>query len=244
MARDKHTKQADLLIEALDRTMDALGFDGDHQVRVIERADGREIVLVQANAFSVSRLYVTGRPDGKKIGEFDSWFEKIQARLEQHRKEHGTDFGMRIERDEWTALYAEARDRYVRYLFFSGIQRWEDVERDTFQNITVCDWARRYAEEDTAWDVYQYKGYILMMNAIARAELALEEDDLDAAERHIQQGLDSIGAYCRECVKDGHEDAEQVTREHYLANMIKYRDELVMDGRLPNAGRDDPRNVV
>ena len=240
----KTENTTDDAVDALDETLAELGYDDDQQVRVLQRSDGREVVLIQANPFSLSRLYATGRPDGELIQGWDSHFAMIDARLKEYRDQHGTDMGFKIEEDEWDAIFEEARDRYVRYLFFSGIQRWEDVERDTAANMTVCDWAKRYADEETAWRVYQFKGYIIMMNAIARAELAFGNENIEDAQNQIAQGIEQIGAYCKECLLLGHPDAEQITRDHYLANILKYREEAVIDGRLPDVQREDPSNVV
>jgi hypothetical protein len=234
----------DLAIEALDGALAVLEYDEDNQIRVLTRDDGREVVVVQANSFNVSRLYVTGRPDGRRVEGHDSYFDLVRAKVRAHKEEHGADVGFVMDEEAWGLLFVESYDRYLRYLFFSGLDRWADVKRDTDENLMVCAWAMRYADEETAWRVYQYKGYILMMNAIARAELALEDDDEPLADREIARGIDKIGAYCRECVLSDHIDAEQLTREHYLANMLKYRDELVTTGRLEEASREDPRNVV
>ena len=234
----------DLAIEALDGALAVLEYDEDNQIRVLQRDDGREVVVVQANSFNVSRLYVTGRPDGRRVEGYDSYFDLVRDKLRAHKEERGADVGFEMDEEDWALLFAESYDRYLRYLFFSGLDRWEDVKRDTDENLIVCAWAIRYAEDEMAWKVYQHKGYILMMNSIARAELALEDEDEPLADREIARGIDKIGAFCRECMLTEHEDAEQLTREHYLANMLKYRDELVTDGRLEQASREDPRNVV
>jgi len=234
----------DLTIEALDQVFDALGFDENAQIRVVRRADGREVLLLQVNRFSLVRLYVTGRPDGKRINGFDSYYDYVLARIEAFKKENGSDIGFRMETNEWLALFSESADRYIRYLLFSGIQRWQDVERDTRTNMHVADLARRHADDEIAWGIYQYKGYMLMMNTIARAELALADDDPQTAAAILAEGLEKIGAYCRECLLNGHPEAEAVTREHYLANLLKYRDELIHDGRLPNADQKDRSNIV
>ncbi|MEO2006248.1 MAG: DNA helicase UvrBC [Candidatus Poribacteria bacterium] len=234
----------DLAIEALDGALAVLDYDEDTQIRVLTRDDGREVVVVQANAFNVSRLYVTGRPDGRRVDGYDSYFELVLDKVRAHKQEHGADVAFEMDTEAWDLLFTEAYDRYLRYLFFSGLDRWEDVKRDTDENLIVCAWAMRYADEETAWRVYQHKGYILMMNSISRAELALEEGDESLADRAIARGIDKIGVYCRECVLADHTDAEALTRDHYLANMLKYRADLVTDGRLEDASREDPRNVV
>ena len=243
MAKNSRSRP-DLAIEALDGALGVLEYDEDNQVRVLTRDDGREVVVVQANSFNVSRLYVTGRPDGRRVEGYDSYFDLVLDKVRTHKAEHGADVGFVMDDEAWSLLFVESYDRYLRYLFFSGLDRWADVRRDTDENLMVCAWAKRYADEDTAWRVYQYKGYILMMNAIARAELALEDDDEPLADREIARGIDKIGAFCRECVLADRAESEQLTREHYLANMLKYRDELVSTGRLEEASREDPRNVV
>lgn len=235
----------DALMEALDQLFEALGFDEEVQVRIFRRADGREVLLLQMNRFSVVRLYVTGRPDGRRVEGYDSYYDWVRARLEGYKKEHhGSDGGFHLERNEWEALFAESADRYIRYLLFSGIQRWSDVERDTRTNIHVADWARRYADDEIAWNIYQYKGYMLMMNTIARTELALVEKDLVRAESVLSEGFEKIGAYCRECLLSGHPEVEAVTRERYMANLLRYREELIHDGRLPERDREDPKTIV
>jgi hypothetical protein len=242
--RQKRGDHADLLIEALDRTLEALGYDEDRQMRVVTRADGREVLLIQANRFSVSRIYVRGRPDGKRIEGHDCYFDLVRARWNERRDACGSDAAFELSPEEWRTLFAEAADRYVRYLLFAGIQRWNEVEGDTRMNLDLCDFARRYAPEEIAWSIYQYKGYILMMNSIAQAELAFRREAPDEAQQHVARGIERIGAYCRECLLTGHPEAEAVTREHYLANILKYREELVLDGRLPDAAREDPTNIV
>lgn len=238
------TNSDNATMEALDQVLDAIGFDEQSQIRTVRREDGREALLLQMNRFSLVRLYVTGRPDGKRIEGFDSYYDWVLARIEAFKNENGSDIGFRMEAGEWQKLFAESADRYTRYVLFSGIQRWHDVERDTRTNTHVADLARRFADDDVAWAIYQYKGYILMMNTIARAELALADGNSSDASATFAEGLEAIGAYCRECLLSGHPEAEAVTREHYIANLLKYRDDLVHDGRLPDAARQDPRNVV
>lgn len=240
--RKSESVSSDLLLDALDRLLDAIGFDEDEQIRLLRREDGREVLLIQANPFSLSRMYITGRPDGKRIEGHDSFFDLVQAKLHAYREEHGTAEGFQLKPEEWGRLFGESRDRYIRYLFFSGIHRWQDVERDTRTNLAVCDLAHRHAPDELAWSVYQFKGYILMMNYIAKAELESEAGDTEKAMEQIAHGIEKIGAYCRECLLSDHPEAEAITREHYLANILKYREELLIEGR--GNDREDPRNIV
>ena len=123
-------------------------------------------------------------------------------------------------------LFEESFHRYTRYLLFAGIKRWQDVQRDTAANIDVTNLARECAPSEIAWRSYQYKGYMLMMHSIANAELSLQADDNAAALRHIDAGIRQIGEFCGECLREEHGEAENITRERYLSNLIEFRSDL------------------
>ena len=123
-------------------------------------------------------------------------------------------------------MFEESFHRYTRYLLFAGIKRWEDVKRDTDMNLSVTNLAREYAPSEIAWQSYQYKGYMIMMNSIAKAELSLQEDDPDTALQQIDIGIQQIGEFCGECLREEHGEAENITRERYLSNLIEFRSDL------------------
>ena len=180
------TRQDDItkntrIIEAIDDILDNLAYDIESPIKTLKIADGREVVLIQAIAFTLSRIYATGRPDGKRPHGRDSYLEYFNEQLKDYKNAHGTDEGFSLTAEDWRALYSESHDRYVRYLLFSGIRRWKDVKRDTEMNIAVADFAKKYAPDEIAWDTYQYKGYILMMNTISQAELSMLRGDLNEA---------------------------------------------------------------
>ena len=47
-----------------------------------------------------------------------------------------------------------------------------------------------------------------MMNSIANAELSLQEDDAVTALQHIDTGIQQIGEFCGECLREEHGEAE------------------------------------
>jgi pyrimidine operon attenuation protein/uracil phosphoribosyltransferase len=65
-----------------------------------------------------------------------------------------------------------------------------------------------------------------MMNSIARAELALKEGTCFEALQIVDYGIQQIGKFCAECLREEQGQAENITREHYLANLIEYRSDL------------------
>ena len=213
-------------VQALDRLLQVLNLDEDHPIRILTIEDGREVVVVQPNAFTVSRIYATGRPDGARPHGMDSYYDYFTGKLEQYEEESGTRDGFELTEEEWQTLFEESFHRYTRYLLFAGIKRWEDVQRDTDMNLSVTNLAREYAPSEIAWQSYQYKGYMIMMNSIAKAELNLQENDPDTALQQIDIGIQQIGEFCGECLREEHGEAENITRERYLSNLIEFRSDL------------------
>lgn len=214
------------LVKRIDEIMDVLAFDFEKPIKAFEIADGREVVLIQSNSFTISRIYTKGRPDGKRPHGRESYFAYFKEQLEDYKEAYGTDEGFSLTPEDWHVIFNESSDRYVRYLLFTGIKRWADVRHDTETNIAVCDFAKEYAPDDVAWSIYQYKGYIIMMNTIAKAELSLKQNDLQRGLESIDSGINQIGQFCAECLREGHAESENITREHYLGNLIEFRNDI------------------
>ena len=214
------------LVRALDEILDSLSFDVAHPIKVLKLAEGKEVVVVQSNEFTISRIYTSGRPDGKRPHGRESYYEYFCEQLEDYKQQHSSDEGFGLTPEDWRVLFRESYDRYTRYLLFAGIKRWADVKRDTDTNLAVTNMGKKYAPSDIAWESYQYKGYILMMNSMANAELRLMEDDREGALDQVNLGIQRIGKFCGECLRENYGDAENVTRERYLSNLIEFRSDL------------------
>ena len=214
------------LVRALDEILDSLSFDIARPIKVLKLAEDKEVVVVQSNAFTISRIYTSGRPDGKKPHGRESYYEYFCEQLEDYKQQHGSDEGFGLTPEDWRVLFRESYDRYTRYLLFAGIKRWADVKRDTNTNLAVTNMAKKFAPSEVAWESYQYKGYMLMMNSMANAELCLMEDDRPGALDQVNLGIQRIGKFCGECLRENYGDAENVTRERYLSNLIEFRSDL------------------
>ena len=227
-------------VQTFDRILETLNLDTERPVSVLQIEDGREVVVVQPNAFTISRIYATGRPDGMRPHGVDSYYDYFFAKLREYEEEQGTREGFQLESEEWETLFEESFHRYTRYLLFAGIKRWKDVQRDTAANIAVTNLAREYAPSEVAWRSYQYKGYMLMMHSIANAELSLQEDDTATALQHIDTGIQQIGEFCGECLREEQGEAENITRERYLSNLIEFRSDLeALDTETTEAEGDE-----
>lgn len=231
-------------VQTFDRILESLNLDVERPVSVLQIEDGREVVVVQPNAFTISRIYATGRPDGMRPHGVDSYYDYFFVRLREYEEQHGTREGFQLESEEWETLFEESFHRYTRYLLFAGIKRWEDVQRDTATNLAVTNLARECAPSDLAWRSYQYKGYMLMMHSIAKAELSLQQDDTATALQHIDAGIQQIGEFCGECLREEHGEAENITRERYLSNLIEFRSDLETLDADPTEAESDEEDIL
>ena len=231
-------------VQTFDRILESLNLDVDRPVSVLQIEDGREVVVVQPNAFTISRIYATGRPDGMRPHGVDSYYDYFFAKVQEYEEQHGTRTGFQLEAEDWETLFEESFHRYTRYLLFAGIKRWEDVQHDTATNLAVTNLARECATSEIAWRSYQYKGYMLMMHSIANAELSLQEDDNAAALRHIDAGIQQIGEFCGECLREEHGEAENITRERYLSNLIEFRSDLETLDTEPAESESDEEDIL
>ena len=227
-------------VQTFDRILEMLNLDAERPVSVLQIEDGREVIVVQPNTFTISRIYATGRPDGMRPHGVDSYYDYFFTKLQVHEEQHGTREGFQLEAEEWEILFEESFHRYTRYLLFAGIKRWQDVQRDTATNIAVTNLARECAPSEIAWQSYQYKGYMIMMNSVANAELSLQENDAEAALQHIDAGIQRIGEFCGECLREEHGETENITRERYLSNLIEFRSDLEkLDTEMTNTENGD-----
>ena len=84
-----------------------------------------------------------------------------------------------------------------------------------------------------------------MMHSIANAELSLQDDDTAIALQHIDTGIRQIGEFCGECLREEHGEAENITRERYLSNLIEFRSDLeALDDTEDTEAESDEEDIL
>ena len=180
-------------------------------VRRIVGADGREKIQMRLD-LGVLQMETSGRPDGKRPHGFESLLEYQLAQKDRLDAESAAQWS------EWTLdaeacadLKQEAMQYYYRYLSLFHLGDYRDVIRDTGRNISVFDLIRDYAEDESdRMSLEQFRPYVLMMNARAKACLALEDKRYDRAMEIIDDGIESIREFFRDVER---EDLAESCRE-------------------------------
>ncbi len=172
-------------------------------VRKILGDDGLEKIQMRLD-LGLLQMESTGRPDGQRPYGFESLLDYHENRLESHRKEHGSDRGFTLSPEECVDLRNEALQYYYRYLSLLHLEDYSAVERDTARNLRVFDLVHKYADnEEDRMSLERYRPYVLMMNARARANLALRRGKPVESLHIVEETLEKIRDFLR---KHGREE--------------------------------------
>lgn len=164
----------------------------DGTIRIVPGLDGRAKLQVRLD-LGVLQLEMEGRPDGKRPHGFGSLLDYHVQRLEDYRRSYGSVDGFRVSANECEAIRDEATQYYQRYISLHQIGRFAEVARDTARNLRAVDFLSRYAaSREDSWPLEQYRPYITMMNALARAAAHLDECDHAAAERVLATAMAAV----------------------------------------------------
>ncbi len=177
---------------------------GQLQVRKITGSDGREKLQLRLD-MGVLQMEMAGRPDGRMPHGVESELEFQSDRAEQA----GVDF--ELSEDDVGELQAEGVQYYHRYLALFQLGDWQSVIRDTKRNLDMFTFVAKYAPDDeAAWSVQQFRPYVMMMNTRAKANLALEKEDVDAAIALVEKGISAIEKFVKDNNRDGDGESSEI----------------------------------
>ncbi|HID10002.1 MAG TPA: hypothetical protein EYP17_01695 [Candidatus Latescibacteria bacterium] len=200
-------------------------------VRRIKGLDGKPKIQLRLD-MGLLQMEVEGRPDGQQPYGHESLLEYHLSLLEEHRRKSGTDKDFVLSHEDCVALMREAVQYYYRYLSLFHLQEFEGVVRDTERNLRVFDLVKQYAEEERdKWAFEQYRPYVLMMRARAKGALKLAEEDFDGALEEVEEAIEQIRTFFREC---GREDMIEESQE--LKVLEEWREEL--KAKRPKGARE------
>ena len=201
------------------------GWDYDPEgvsVRVVAGNDGREKLQIRLD-LGLLQLELSGRPDGRKVFGFDSYFEFYQEQLRLHEKEaESTGESYALNRLQCEELLREGLQFYRRYVAFWKLGRFELCARDTARNLKLFHFVKQYAEkEEYAQQFDQWRPYVLMMHAKAVATPLVEAGDLQGAISAVEHGIREIESFLEEY---GQTEREETCEE--LQELISLRAQL------------------
>jgi hypothetical protein len=171
---------------------------GKLNVRLIKAEDGEERIQVRLD-LGLLQMFVDGRPDGVRPNGYESLLEYFEDRVDEVEGDPEGDGRFVLSEEECEALRGEAVQYYHRYMALLVLEDYERVIRDTTRNLRVLDLCRKYAQtEGDRAALEQFRPYIMMMRARARASQALKDNEQKDALNAIDDGLEALKSYFTE----------------------------------------------
>ena len=194
--------------------------NGKRQARIIGN-DG-SIKIQMRLSLGLLQMEATGRPDGLRPHGKESLLDYYEGLLADHILRHGTDEGFSIGAQACHELREEGIQYYHRYLSNFLLEEYAAVVRDTERNLRLLDFVRKYARHEADRNSLEgYRPYILMMNARAKAGLALKAGDFDTALAEIAEGIRRIEIFFSEI-----DQPELVERSMEVASLRQLEEEI------------------
>ncbi len=219
----------------ISRVLEQWHYEPDRiTVRKITGEDGRKKVQMRLD-LGLLQMEDTGRPDGKRPYGFESLLEYHENRCKLHISERGSDATFKLGADECNQLRNEALQYYYRYLSLFHLEDYEGVERDTDRNLRLFNLIGKYAEtEEDRLSLERYRPYVLMMNARAKTNLALQRNRPIESLHFVEDAIENIREFLRK--NDREEYFEQ-------SGEVLYLQELAAEIRqvLPHDPREELR---
>jgi hypothetical protein len=165
---------------------------GTISVRKVVGTDGLPKVQLRLD-LGLLQMEMTGRPDGGKPHGCESLLDYYERRLRSHIGRQGNEMGFGLAPADCQGLRDESLMYYHRYLSLFVLGEYPGVARDTEHNLRVLDLCSKFAADETdRMALEQYRPYILMMNARARASIQLHRHEYRKALKIVRRTLRRI----------------------------------------------------
>ena len=189
----------------LDSILNDWPFDSDRlNVREAEGNDGRPVLQMRID-LGILQLEVTGRPDGERPGDEDSFFDLLVSRA----AEEGSDFSLDV--DDSREIDREFVQFYHRRICWLRLQRYDMAAADADHTLALMDFCQGHSD-DEQWTMahQQYRPFVLMHRTQAAAMAELEENGLDEAISAVDDGLRRLREFFVEFEMEEHYEEDEI----------------------------------
>jgi hypothetical protein len=180
----------------LDAALREWGYEPERiSVRKIVGADGAVRIQMRVE-LGVLQMYAEGRPDGAQPHGWPTLLTYHQKRLTRHQQRNGTPLGFGLSQQECYDLRLEASLFYRRYIALFVLEEYAGVAMDTSHSLGIFDMCREHAlEPEDRAALEEFRPYVMMMDARARAYQSIEQGQVSSALAHINRGIMAINAH-------------------------------------------------
>jgi hypothetical protein len=202
-------------------------YEEQNVIRKIQAEDGREVMQVRL-PLGIEQYELDGRPDGVRPDGRESVLDAVEEDLAQHVEREGSAEGFEVEHETAQRLHAEGMLYYYRYLLLFQISDYSRVSRDTEHNLRLCRLLDQHcSNEEDRNAVLQFQPYIIRMNAVSRAMIAVNQQTKGVAKTILQSAVEEIEAL--EEIDTAAFRFERVRSVNYLKSTLEQIDAQALD---------------
>ena len=175
---------------------------GQVSARRVRGDDGRDLIQLRVD-LGMLQMETTGRPDGRKPHGRESLLEHYERNLARHLQRGDSEEDFTLDERDCELLRAEGVIFYHRYLAEFVLEDFAAVERDTERNLRLMDFCAAHGKEPADRHMLeQYRPYVVMMWARARAHVRLRDNRPKAALAAVKEGIKRIEAFYHDFDQD------------------------------------------
>lgn len=206
-------------------------YDADEvRARWIQASDGTRKIQLRLD-LGVFQMEPEGRPDGFRprgaVSLLDFYIDE-ENRAANHALTSQLDF------EACAELQQEVMQYYYRIMAYHALGVFDGVVRDTNHNLDLIDIVSEYAlDDEVAWQFMQLYPYVRMMNARAKAELAMARNSFSEAEAAVREALGDLEHFFAENYEPTNEDGSPVPPPPELESMRELLTQI--DRRRPRS---------
>jgi len=157
----------------------------DLTVRLINGDDGKPKIQMRID-MGLIQMELDGNPAGENPEGFESWLEYYEDKQKQYETSNVNDY-YSLGSEEFIKLRREGVQYYYRYLSLMELEDFERVVRDTDRNLRLFAFVKKYASSEMdRWALDQFRPYVIMINARAKASLALRENSASGIDKAME----------------------------------------------------------
>lgn len=164
----------------------------------------------------VEQYEMDGRPDGNHPFDRDSVLEEFVSRKYKAKSRNGEFV---LTKEDFQSLNEEGILYYYRYLILYQTGDYERTIRDTEHNLSICTIIDEYYHAKDKNNLLQYRPYIIRINALSKAMIAIKEGRFDDALKYIESAL--YGIQNLEEIDSPVFELEKIKSVQHLSNVVK-----------------------
>ena len=215
----------------LRELLDSWPYDEEDHARIVELEEGRKVMQVRT-PMGLEQYELEGRPDGHRPYDSVSVLDYHRAQLQEAALAGGVD-EFELDEEECAELFQEGTLYYFRYLHLFQLREWALVAEDTERNLGLFDFVHLYAgREEDREHLEKWRPYLVRMNAVARAMLAAEDDNLDEALEVLRGAIENI-----EGLDELDEETFMFERDRSLSALRELEEQLSQVRPIPEEER-------